>query len=135
MISFATQISAGMAYLESCNFIHKNLAARNCLLDFDTTIKISFEEFNLQELKKTEYFCYVNNFDRELPIRWLAWETLVLEKFSIKSDIWSFGVTMWELFSECLEKPYAELSDLQVIENLKKTEFHLSTNKFHVNLK
>lgn len=121
-----------MAYLESCNFVHKNLAARNCLLDSDATIKINFEEINLSESKKAQDYCYLTEFCQDLPIRWMAWESLVLRKFSTKSDIWSFGVTVWELFSECVEQPYANLSDIEVIQNVKEAESHSTNNKFTV---
>ena len=52
-----------------------------------------------------------------LPIRWMAWESVLLGKFTTKSDVWSFGVTLWEIFSFAREQPFTILPDDDVIAN------------------
>lgn len=53
-----------------------------------------------------------------LPIRWMSWESILLEKFTTKSDVWSFAVTLWEILTFAREQPYEELCDEKVIENV-----------------
>ncbi|CAD6185278.1 unnamed protein product [Caenorhabditis auriculariae] len=116
-ISICTQLAAGLAYLESCNFVHRDIAARNCLVDREGNVKIA--DFGMaRSLYSQEYYKVEGKF--VLPIRWMAWEALLMGKFSTSSDVWAFGVTMWEVFMLCKEKPFLNLSDDQVVENLQK---------------
>ena len=56
--------------------------------------------------------------DLMLPIRWMSWESILLEKFTTKSDVWSFAVTLWEILTFAREQPYEEMCDEKVIENV-----------------
>ncbi|XP_072315269.1 non-receptor tyrosine-protein kinase TNK1 [Eucyclogobius newberryi] len=109
---FATQIAAGMDYLESRRYIHRDLAARNVLLSSREMVKIG--DFGLMRGLNQEADHYVMSAHRRIPFAWCAPESLRVGSFSHSSDVWMFGVTLWEMFTYC-EEPWFGLSGRQIL--------------------
>ncbi|CAI5440060.1 unnamed protein product [Caenorhabditis angaria] len=107
LTGFAVDTARGMAYLSSTMIIHRDLAARNLLLGANMEVKIS--DFGLSESGKTE----VKAAKIKVPIRWLAPETIDTAIFTTKTDVWSFAVTMWEIFTNCITDPFPGLTNSQ----------------------
>eukprot|EP00039_Didymoeca_costata_P013577 m.209172 g.209172 ORF g.209172 m.209172 type:complete len:1167 (-) comp15815_c0_seq8:1075-4575(-) len=113
----AVQISAGMQYLEKWNMIHMDLAARNVLLHDNNICKIA--DFGLTRKVNPQKGYYRLMMTLKLPIKWMALESLVDKIFSIKTDVWGFGVAVWETLSYGAI-PYGDMKNIDVEENLKK---------------
>ncbi len=110
LIRMCTQIADAMDYLASHNYIHRDLATRNCLVGDSNIVKLS--DFGMsRSLYESHY--YIIKGRAILPVRWMASECFY-GKFSVNSDIWAFGVTMWEVFVLSKELPYKDLSDSEV---------------------
>ena len=110
LLKIADEVSLGMAYLASERFIHKDLAARNCIIGYDGVVKIA--HFGLGPLIYPEAYYRANESD--LPIRWMPPETITSANFTTSSDIWAYGVLLWELFTYG-ELPFANKCNEAVI--------------------
>ena len=113
MIHMSQQISDGMKYLHSLDIIHRDLATRNCLVGPAYNVKIA--DFGMSRDIYSEHYYRVEG-KAILPIRWMAPECLYYGKFTMETDVWSFGVTLWEVFSFAADPPYSDMMDQDVIE-------------------
>ena len=111
LTNMSTQIANGMKYLSSENFIHRDLATRNCLIGENLQVKIA--DFGMsRNLYQSHY--YVLKGHAILPVRWMAKECFY-GKFSTKTDVWAFGVTMWEIFTLAKDSPYEDMEDEELV--------------------
>ncbi|XP_072321577.1 insulin-like growth factor 1b receptor [Eucyclogobius newberryi] len=111
MLQMAGQIADGMAYLNANKFVHRDLAARNCMVAEDFTVKIG--DFGMtRDIYETDY--YRKGGKGLLPVRWMSPESLKDGVFTTYSDVWSFGVVLWEI-ATLAEQPYQGLSNEQVL--------------------
>ncbi|XP_076364807.1 tyrosine-protein kinase Src42A-like [Tachypleus tridentatus] len=114
LIDVASQIAAGMAYLESQNYIHRDLATRNILVGENNMVKIA--DFGLARLiKENEYEARVG---ARFPIKWTAPEAANHSKFTIKSDVWSFGILLTELVTYG-KIPYSGMTNAEVLHQVE----------------
>ncbi|XP_034037273.1 tyrosine-protein kinase ITK/TSK isoform X1 [Thalassophryne amazonica] len=113
MLGMCLDVSEGMAYLESSNFIHRDLAARNCLVSKNHEVKVS--DFGMTRFVLDDQ--YTSSHGSKFPVKWSAPEVIKYSKFSSKSDVWSFGLLMWEVYNEG-RLPYENRSNAEVVETL-----------------
>ncbi|XP_011512049.1 tyrosine-protein kinase TXK isoform X2 [Homo sapiens] len=115
LLSVCQDICEGMEYLERNGYIHRDLAARNCLVSSTCIVKIS--DFGMTRYVLDDE--YVSSFGAKFPIKWSPPEVFLFNKYSSKSDVWSFGVLMWEVFTEG-KMPFENKSNLQVVEAISE---------------
>uniref|UniRef100_A0AAY5JVX7 Receptor like tyrosine kinase n=1 Tax=Esox lucius TaxID=8010 RepID=A0AAY5JVX7_ESOLU len=115
LVHMAIQIACGMSYLARREVIHKDLAARNCVIDDSMQVKICDNALS-RDLFPMDYHCLGDNENR--PVRWMALESLLNNDFSSASDVWAFGVTLWELMT-LGQTPYVDIDPFEMAAYLK----------------
>ncbi|GAB6023780.1 hypothetical protein CHUAL_008532 [Chamberlinius hualienensis] len=114
-IRIACQIAAGMEYLSGHHYIHRDLATRNCLVGESLIVKIS--DFGLsRDIYSSDYYRVQSK--SLLPVRWMPPESILYGKFTTDSDVWSFGVVLWEIWSYGLQ-PYYGFTNQEVVDMIR----------------
>ncbi|XP_032018573.1 muscle, skeletal receptor tyrosine-protein kinase isoform X2 [Hylobates moloch] len=110
-LCIARQVAAGMAYLSERKFVHRDLATRNCLVGENMVVKIA--DFGLsRNIYSADY--YKANENDAIPIRWMPPESIFYNRYTTESDVWAYGVVLWEIFSYGLQ-PYFGMAHEEVI--------------------
>uniref|UniRef100_A0A667XFM9 receptor protein-tyrosine kinase n=1 Tax=Myripristis murdjan TaxID=586833 RepID=A0A667XFM9_9TELE len=114
LLKFMVDIALGMEYLSSRNFLHRDLAARNCMLRDDMTVCVA--DFGLsKKIYSGDY--YRQGRIAKMPVKWIAVESLADRVFTVKSDVWAFGVTMWEIATRGMT-PYPGIQNHEIYDYL-----------------
>ncbi|KAM8791316.1 ephrin type-A receptor 2 [Rhynchonycteris naso] len=112
LVGMLRGIAAGMKYLANMNYVHRDLAARNILVNSNLVCKVS--DFGLSRVLEDDPEATYTTSGGKIPIRWTAPEAISYRKFTSASDVWSYGIVMWEVMTYG-ERPYWELSNHEVM--------------------
>ncbi|XP_016144279.1 tyrosine-protein kinase Mer isoform X1 [Sinocyclocheilus grahami] len=114
LLKFMIDIALGMEYLSGRNFLHRDLAARNCMLRDDMSVCVA--DFGLsKKIYSGDY--YRQGRIAKMPVKWIALESLADRVFTVKSDVWAFGVTMWEISTRGMT-PYPGVQNHEIYDYL-----------------
>lgn len=117
LILYAYQLSTALAYLESKRFVHRDIAARNVLVSSNDCVKLG--DFGLS--RYMEDSTYYKASKGKLPIKWMAPESINFRRFTSASDVWMFGVCMWEILMHGV-KPFQGVKNNDVIGRIENGE-------------
>ncbi|XP_064538040.1 tyrosine-protein kinase-like otk [Drosophila montana] len=112
MLAVAYQIARGMDAIYRARFTHRDLATRNCVISSEFIVKVAYPALCKDKYSR-EYHKHRNTL---LPVRWLAPECIQEDEYTTKSDIFAFGVVVWELFNQATRLPHEDLTNEQVVQ-------------------
>jgi len=115
VVDMALRVISAMQYLHKKHLLHKDLATRNCMIDDKLNVQLADNALS-RDLFPADYYCLGDNENR--PVKWLAIESLLHKTFSTSSDVWSFGVLLWELMT-LAQQPYVEIDPFEMAAYLK----------------